>query len=384
MPDQTKGQTSKPGIGEQLKSSVTEVPMDMLKQQLSGLKDAALGRVVGQAKGWVDGATDKLNEVASGERDVGGVLGRSASKAGQEVAEGGSPAKGAAKGALSGIKDKVKQAIPGMGGGGGSGGGKATKATNFVDSIEVGVPVHVAYNQWTTYDQWPDFMKKVENAKQEDDEPQVDMKAQVFWSHRSWQSTIKEQIPDQLIVWRSTGQKGHIDGSVSFHELAPRLTRILVTLEYYPQGFMERTGNIWRAQNRRARLEMKHFRRHVMMNTILDPDEVEGWRGEIHDEEVTKTHEDAVAEEQDQDQDSSQQDQDDEAEGGEDRTGEDQDDEAESEESGDEQEPDEESSDEQEPDEESSDKEEDTSDTGDGLSGEEPPAEADETDQGRE
>ena len=43
-------------------------------------------------------------------------------------------------------------------------------------------------------------------------------------------------------------------------------------LEYYPQGFMERTGNICRAQGRRARLEFKHFVRHVMTETILHPE----------------------------------------------------------------------------------------------------------------
>jgi hypothetical protein len=69
-------------------------------------------------------------------------------------------------------------------------------------------------------------------------------------------------------------------------------------MEYYPQGFVERVGNLWRAQGRRARLELKHFRRHVMMNTILAPDDVEGWRGEIEDGEVTFTHDEIVQEEQ--------------------------------------------------------------------------------------
>src|SRR5690606_6783580 len=78
---------------------------------------------------------------------------------------------------------------------------------------------------------------------------------------------------------------------------APRLTRILITMEYYPQGFVERVGNIWRTAGRRARLEIKHFRRHVMMNTILNPDDVEGRRGEIEDGEVTFTHDDVVKEE---------------------------------------------------------------------------------------
>src|SRR5262249_9532913 len=48
----------------------------------------------------------------------------------------------------------------------------------------------------------------------------------------------------------------------------------------------ERTGNLWRAQGRRVRLELKHFRRHVMTHTLLNPDDVEGWMGEIRDGEV--------------------------------------------------------------------------------------------------
>jgi hypothetical protein len=161
--------------------------------------------------------------------------------------------------------------------------------------------VSVAYNQWTQFQDFSSFMKKVDGVEQSSEE-KLTFKAQVFWSHRTWEATILEQVPDDRIVWRSKGEKGHVDGAVTFHELGPRLTRILVVLEYYPQGLFERTGNIWRAQGRRARLELKHFRRHVMTRTILDPDSVEGWRGEIRDGEVVKSHEDAIAEEQEQEQ----------------------------------------------------------------------------------
>jgi len=68
-------------------------------------------------------------------------------------------------------------------------------------------------------------------------------------------------------------------------------------LEYYPQGLFERTGNIWRAQGRRARLEFQHFKRHAMTNVLIRQEEVEGWRGEIRDSEVVKTHEEALEEE---------------------------------------------------------------------------------------
>ena len=150
-------------------------------------------------------------------------------------------------------------------------------------------------------------MKKVKSVEAPDDN-KITFKAQIFLSHRTWEATILEQVPDERIVWRSKGQKGHVDGAVTFHEIGPNLTRILVVLEYYPQGLFEKTGNIWGAQGRRARAELRHFRRHVMTRTILDPDEVEGWRGTIEDGEVVESHEDAVEREEQEEQDEQEQD----------------------------------------------------------------------------
>ena len=246
----------------------------------------------------LEDATGRLQE----HTENGGVLGRGAAEGAKSMAKGENPVAGAAKGAAGGLKDKVKEKIPGMGGG--SGGAKATKATVIIEEIDVGAPVSVVYNQWTQYQDFPDFMKKVEHAEQEDEEEEatVKFKAQVLWSHRSWEATIKEQVPDEKITWRSEGEKGYVDGTVTFHEIAPRLTRVIVVLEYYPQGFMERTGNIWRAQGRRARLELKHFRRHVMMNAMHAPEELEGWRGVVRDEEVERSHDEVVEEEEQEDQ----------------------------------------------------------------------------------
>ena len=249
----------------------------------------ALGeRAMESVTGGVGGLTDKLEDVAGG-----GPLGKAAAKGGEAMAKGESPIKGALKGAASGVKDKI------TGGGGGGSNPKATKAMNIIEEIDVGVPITVAYNQWTEFGSFPSFMKKVKNVDAQE-ENKLTFKAQVVWSHRTWEATILEQVPDERIVWKSKGEKGHVDGAVTFHELGPNLTRILVVLEYYPQGFMERTGNIWRAAGRRARLEIKHYRRHVMTRTILNPDEVEGWRGIIEDGEVVKTHEEVVEEEEQQ------------------------------------------------------------------------------------
>jgi uncharacterized membrane protein len=267
-------------------------PMGRIKTEVGGLAGALADRAVSHALDTVQGATGRLTGYAEGGGGPGLV---SALTGAKNLAEGKSPTRSLLGAGMAGLKQKAA----GMFGGGKDGkggGGKKLKVTNIVESVDVGVPIEVAYNQWTQFADFPTFMKKVENVEQAEDQ-KLNWKAQVFWSHRTWEATILKQQPEDKIVWRSKGAKGHVDGAVTFHELAPSLTKIVVVLEYHPQGFFERTGNIWRAQGRRARLELKHFQRHVMTQTILNPEEVEGWRGVIEDSEVVKDHETAMDEE---------------------------------------------------------------------------------------
>ncbi|WP_204026000.1 SRPBCC family protein [Sinosporangium siamense] len=157
-----------------------------------------------------------------------------------------------------------------------------------VESLDIGAPLSAVYNQWTEFEDFPGFTKKVQRVDQESDE-RLRWRVRVLWSHRTWDSKIIEQVPDRRIVWRSQGDKGYVDGAVAFHELTPELTRIVLVLEYHPKGLVEHVGRLWRAQERRVRLELKQFRRHVMTRTLLRPDGSPdgGWRGEIQDGHVT-------------------------------------------------------------------------------------------------
>jgi uncharacterized membrane protein len=266
-------------------------PMDRLKTEARGLVTALGDRAMSSVRDKVEGATGRLTEYV----DSGAGPGLMAAVTGaKDLAEGKGPVRSMLGAGFKGATEKIRGLF---GKGGKGGGGKKLKVTNIVESIDVGVPLDLAYNQWTQFTDFSSFMKKVENVDQVEDE-KLHWKAQVFWSHREWDADIIEQIPDERIVWRSKGAKGHVDGAVTFHELAPDMTRILLVLEYHPQGFFERTGNLWRAQGRRARLELKHFRRHVMTNAILHPEEIEGWRGVIEDGEVVQDNEAALAEEE--------------------------------------------------------------------------------------
>jgi len=268
-------------------------PLDRLKDEAGGLLSAVTDNAMSSLRGKVEDMTSRLTDFAE---DGGGPGLMAAITGARDLAEGKSPARSMMGAAFSGVKEKVS----GLFGGKGKGkdrGKKKLKLTNIVESIDVGVPLRLAYDQWNQFSEFPTFMKKVDNAERTKEPTKLNFKAQVFWSHRSWESTIIDQRPDERIIWRSKGQKGHVDGSVTFHELAPNLTRIVVVLEYHPQGMFERTGNIWRAQGRRVRLELKHFARHVMLNSVLKADEIEGWRGVIEDSEVVLDHEEALEQE---------------------------------------------------------------------------------------
>jgi uncharacterized membrane protein len=267
---------------------LSSLPMGTLKSSVGGLAKAVGGMAVNKVTDKVGGVTQRLTDYAEGTSSPD--LKATATGA-KELAEGGSTLTAGIKAAATKVKEKIKGFF-----GGGGGKGKAFKFNNIVEAIDVGAPIDVVYDAWTQYDRWPAFMKKVEHAELNRDEGKVEFKGQVFWSSRQWQTTITHQDPGKRIVWKSTGAKGHLSGTVTFHSLDDELTRIALVVEYHPKGFMEKTGNIWKALNRRLRLELKLFVRYVMTDAVLNPDNVEGYWAEIEDEEIVRPHDQVLEE----------------------------------------------------------------------------------------
>jgi uncharacterized membrane protein len=284
MASTTRDSSAGPGTRDRggAESLASQLGLNRLGEQLQGLASAMADRGVSVVTDRLDGLTSKMSgSTAKTVKNMakGDSAPKAALKAGIETVKD-SGLKGA-----STIKDKVSDAVGGDNDG--DKGKDKMKFINIVEELDLPVPRAVAYRAWTQFEEFPSFMKKVENVEQQEDQT-VEWKAQIFWFHRSWTAEIVDQVPNQRIVWRSKGEKGYVDGAVTFHELTPDLTRMMVNLEYYPQGFVERTGNLWRAQGRRARLELKFFRRYITSEVLLRQDEVEGWSGEIHDGEVTE------------------------------------------------------------------------------------------------
>jgi uncharacterized membrane protein len=126
-------------------------------------------------------------------------------------------------------------------------------------SIEVRCPVQTVYNQWTQFEEFPKFMSGVKEVKQLDDTHQH-WHAEIWGKDKEWDAEITEQVPDQVIAWRSTSGDSPNGGMVRFQSLGPDRTRVDLTMEYEPQGVIENIGDKLGVMSGRVETTVKQFR----------------------------------------------------------------------------------------------------------------------------
>jgi uncharacterized membrane protein len=128
-------------------------------------------------------------------------------------------------------------------------------------SVEVEVPVEVAYHQWTQFEELPRFMVGVESVKRLDSQ-RLHWVARIGEQRKEWIARITEMIPNQRIAWRSEGGERHA-GFVAFHPLDPHKTRLVVWLEYEPGGVVATIGNQLGLVSRRIESDLLCFKDFV-------------------------------------------------------------------------------------------------------------------------
>jgi uncharacterized membrane protein len=147
-------------------------------------------------------------------------------------------------------------------------------------SIEVDVPLSTVYNQWTQFEDFPRFMEDVEEVRQLDDK-RLHWKAKIAGKIKEWDAEIFEQTPDQRIAWRSTtGTKN--SGMVNFTPVSAARTRVTLTLNYDPEGFIENIGDFLGVVSRRVEGDLECFKEFIESRGTPTG----AWRGEIHGRDV--------------------------------------------------------------------------------------------------
>ena len=142
-------------------------------------------------------------------------------------------------------------------------------------SIEIEVPVRTAYNQWTQFEEFPKFMEGVKQVKQIDDK-HLHWKAEIGGKEKEWDAEITEQIPDERVAWRSrTGAMNA--GVVTFHRLSEAKSKVMLQLEYDPEGVVENVGDAVGVVSQRVVGDLERFKKYIESRGR----ETGAWRGTV-------------------------------------------------------------------------------------------------------
>jgi uncharacterized membrane protein len=149
------------------------------------------------------------------------------------------------------------------------------------ETIEVDVPVQVAYNQWTQFEEFPTFMDGIKEVRQIDD-THLHWVAEIGGQTEEWDAEITEQHPDHRIAWHSTSGKPNA-GGVTFQRLADQRTKITLELDWESEGLLEKAGSLIGQDDRKVKSDLERFKEIVERTGT----ETGGWRGTVTSDSET-------------------------------------------------------------------------------------------------
>lgn len=149
-------------------------------------------------------------------------------------------------------------------------------STKVEKRILVNVPVSTAYNQWTQFEEFPHFMGGVKSVTQLSDD-RLEWVAEIGGVRRQWEAKILEQVPDRKVAWAATEGATNA-GAVEFEDVGGGQTSIRLSLEYEPEGLIEKVGDKLNVVDRQAESDLQKFKEF-----IEDEGYASGaWRGSVN------------------------------------------------------------------------------------------------------
>src|SRR3954466_10807110 len=148
--------------------------------------------------------------------------------------------------------------------------------TKVEKSIDVDVPVTTAYNQWTQFEQFPQFMSGIEQVEQLD-ERTLRWVAEIAGVRRQWIATVIEQVPDRKVAWAATEGATNA-GAVTFEDAGGGQTSVHLSLEYEPEGLVEKVGDKLNIVENQAEGDLERFKAFIESEGYASG----AWRGTVN------------------------------------------------------------------------------------------------------
>lgn len=144
------------------------------------------------------------------------------------------------------------------------------------ESVDVDVPVRTAYDQWTQFESFPQFMSGVDSITQTDD-THSRWVTTVAGVTREFDTEITEQHADERIAWKSTTGDTQHAGVVTFHRLSDTTTRVMIQIDWEPEGLVEKAGAAVGVDDHRVKADAKRFKAFIEKRGT----ETGEWRGDV-------------------------------------------------------------------------------------------------------
>ena len=152
--------------------------------------------------------------------------------------------------------------------------------TKIEETIDVEVPLHTAYNQWTQFEQFPRFMEGIKEVRQVDD-AHLHWVAEIEGKTVEWDSELVQQVPDQVIAWHTVSGAFN-SGTARFTPLDEGRTRIVLEMSTDSPRDGGGTPPDHAQASTRARADLQRFKAMIE----AQGGESGAWRGEIQDARV--------------------------------------------------------------------------------------------------
>jgi uncharacterized membrane protein len=150
------------------------------------------------------------------------------------------------------------------------------KMPQIIETVDVNVPVSVAYNQWTQFESFPHFLDEVVSITQIDD-THNHWVVNVGGAEREFDAEITEQHPDERVAWRSIGGETEHAGVVTFHKLDESTTRVTAQIDWDPQGLLEKVGALVGAGSHAVKKDLDNFKEFIEGRGSATG----SWRGDV-------------------------------------------------------------------------------------------------------
>jgi uncharacterized membrane protein len=140
-------------------------------------------------------------------------------------------------------------------------------------SIDVAVPIHVAWEEWRSCGWLPEGVHRIEDVERDGD---ALLGRTAGPRGVDWEAEIQDEREDESFAWLS--QAGtDVAGLATFHQLSERLTRIELDLDVVPTNPSQAMMLTLHLAHRRAEADLRRFKAHV---EFINPDAYETANGD--------------------------------------------------------------------------------------------------------